>query len=75
MVEPKIDDRAYNYNQFYRHDVLKSGLSCLRFTLDYGHFRRHDDVLKRLPCLQLKFQSSLALGMMRIFEAQRACTH
>ena len=53
----------------------KSGSSCLRFTPEYGHFRRHADVLKRLPCLQLKFQSSIAIGMMADFSAQRACTH
>ena len=41
---------------------------------DYGYFRRHDDVLKRLPCLQLKFQSSLAIGMIADFSAQRDCT-
>ena len=40
----------------------------------YGYFRRHDDVIKRLPCLQLKFQSSLAIGMMADFSAQRVCT-
>ncbi len=74
MVEPKIDDRAYDHDQFYRHGVFKSEASCLRFTTDYGYFRRHDDVLKRLPCLQLKFQNSLAIGMMADFSAQRACT-
>ena len=74
MVEPKIDDRAYDHDRFSRHSVLKSG-SCLRFIPDYGYFRRHDDVLKRLPCLQLKFQSSLAIGMMADFSAQHACTH
>ena len=41
---------------------------------DYGYFRRHDDVLKRLPCLQLKFQSSLIVGMKADFEAQHDCT-
>ena len=25
MVEPKIDDRAYYYDRFYRHGVFKSG--------------------------------------------------
>ena len=30
--------------------------------------------LKRLPCLQLIFQSSLAIGMIADFTAQRACT-
>ena len=74
MVEPKIDDRAYFHDRFYRHGVFKSGASCLRFPPDYGYFRRHDDVLKRLPCLQLKFQSSLSIGMMADFSAQRACT-
>ena len=74
MIEPKIDGRAYYYDRFYRHSVFKSESSCLRSTTDYGHFRRHDDVLKRLPCLQLKFQSSLTIGMMANFSAQRACT-
>ena len=74
MVELKIDDRAYDHNRFYRHGVLKSGSSCLRFTPDYGYFRRYDDVLKRLPCLHLNFQSPLAIGMMADFSAQRACT-
>ena len=74
MVESKIDDRAYYHARFYRHDVFKSVSSCLRFTSDFGYFRRHDDVLKRLPCLQLKFQSSIAIGMMADFSAQRACT-
>ena len=74
MVEPKIDDRAYDHDRFSRHSVLKSG-SCLRFIPDYGYFRSHDDVLKRLPCLQLKFQSSFAIGMMADFSAQHACTH
>ena len=74
MVEPKIDDRAYVHDRFYRHGVFKSGSSCLRFSPDYGYFRRHDEVLKRLPCLQLKFQSPLAIGMMADFSAQRACT-
>ena len=71
MAEPKIDDRAYYYDRFYRHGVFKSG--CLRFTPD-GYFRRHDDVLKRLPCLQLKFQNPLSIGMMADFSAQHACT-
>ena len=44
------------------------------YSIDYGYFRRHDDVLKRLPCLQLKFQSSITIGMMANFSAQRACT-
>ena len=74
MFEPKIDVRAYYYDRFYRHGVFKSESSCLRFTPDYGHFRRHDDDLKRLPCLQLKFQSSLVIGMMADFSVQRACT-
>ena len=74
MFEPKIDDRAYHHDRFYRHGVFKSGSSCLRFTQDYGYFRRYDDVLKRLPCLQLNFQSPLAIGMMADFSAQRACT-
>ena len=74
MVESKMDDRAYYHDRFFRHDVLKAGASCLRFTSGNGHFRRHDDILKRLPCLQLKFQSSLAIGMMAYFSAQCACT-
>ena len=74
MVESKIDDRAYYHARFYRHDVFKSVSSCLRFTSDFGYFRRHDDVLKRLPCLQLKFQSSLSIGMMADFSVQGACT-
>ena len=74
MVEPKIDDRAYFHDQFYRHGVFKSGSSCLRSTPDYGYFRRHDDVLKRLPCLQLKFQSFLGAGTIADFSSQHACT-
>ena len=74
MVEPKIDDRAYNHDQFYRHGVFKAGAPCLRFSPDYVYFRSHDDVLKRLPCLQLKFQSFFTIGMMVDFSAQRACT-
>ena len=73
MVERKMDDRAYYYDQFYRHDIFISGSSCLRFTPDYGHFRRHADILKRLPCLQLKFQRSPAAGTMMGFEAYHAC--
>ena len=73
MVELNKDDRAYYFNRFYRHGVQKPGTSCLRFTPDYGHFRRHDDILKRLPCLQLKFQSSISVGMMMGFEAYHAC--
>ena len=73
MVEPKIDDRAYNQDWFSRHDAFKSGVACLRFAPDYGHFRRHADVLKRLPCLQLNFFSILAVGMKTVFEAKCAC--
>ena len=73
MLEPKIDDRAYNSDRFPWHDVLKSESSCLRFTPDYGHFRRHAYILKRLPCLQLIFQRFLAVGMMIGFEACHAC--
>ena len=68
-----MDDRAYYHDRFFRHDVLKAGASCLRFTSGNGHFRRHDDILKRLPCLQLKFQGSLAVGMMMDSEAYHAC--
>ena len=74
MVEPKVDDHACDHARFYRHGVFKFRSSCLRFPPDYGYFRRHDDVLKYLQCLQLKFQSSLAIGMMAEFSAQRACT-
>lgn len=73
MLEPKMDDCAYYYDRFSRHDVLKSGASCLWFAPDNGHFRRHDDVLKRLPCLQLKFQSFFAVGMTMVFEVHHAC--
>ena len=75
MVEPKTDDRAYDHDRIYRHSVFKSGSSCPRFPQKYGHFRRHADILKCLPCLQLKFRSSLAIGMMVEFSAQSACTH
>ena len=74
MIEPKIDDRAYDHDRFYRHGVFKSGSSCLRFAPDYGYFRRHAAILKRLPCLQLTFHSFLAIGTMADFSAQRACT-
>ena len=68
MLEPKMDDRAYYYNRFYRHVAFKSKSSCLRFAQNIGYFRRHDDVFKHLSCLQLKFSSFLAAGMMADFQ-------